>query len=241
MLRHIRSSLDRTWVAPPTGATPRATRRLFSPGKESGKLSTRRHRVTFLGILCLITTGACAGHPYESGPTQTIPEPDASDVAAVLFLVGDAGEATVDGSPLLHRLRRDVERWSGAGGGFGREGPFPGGQRLPGGCAGSPRIRVHRGHAQAQRTTVGRRRSGGAQARDGAVFLPGNHDWGNLKGAEGVARLRNEAGSSLGGPARADLFPWNPSLAHPAPRSWMRAPPSWPCWTPSGGSRRKTL
>jgi hypothetical protein len=47
----------------------------------------------------------------ESG-AELIPSPSYSDVESVLFLIGDAGEAVSQASPLLERMRQDIEVWS---------------------------------------------------------------------------------------------------------------------------------
>jgi hypothetical protein len=113
-------------------------------------------------------------------------------VAAVLLLVGDAGDAVLEASPLLHRLRADVERWSGA---LAEEGAvavaFLGDNVYPEGV----RSRGASGFARdsallhGQVSTV----SGAAARAHGTrgLFVAGNHDWGNLPGQAGLARLRN--------------------------------------------------
>jgi len=51
--------------------------------------------------------------PMPDLPEQMIPEPRAAEVESVVYLVGDAGDAIEGRSPLLLRLRADVEDWSG--------------------------------------------------------------------------------------------------------------------------------
>ena len=148
-------------------------------------------RTKLLGVAVLLA--ACTRQTYVPRETRALPEPDPGDVAAVLFLVGDAGAATVDASPLLHRLRRDVEQWSGALGTdstvtvlFLGDNVYPEGVRDPG----SGDFARDTAYLSAQAWTVD-----GPEARAHgvrAVFLPGNHDWGNLAGLAGERRLRNE-------------------------------------------------
>jgi hypothetical protein len=114
-------------------------------------------------------------------------------VASVVFLVGDAGQAQRTTSPLLARLRAEVEAWSGA-----LEGDssvvvlFLGDNVYPAGIHNHDDGAFRRDSTRlaAQVWTV----DGPAARRAGArgVFVPGNHDWGNLQGAPGLARLQNE-------------------------------------------------
>jgi hypothetical protein len=110
----------------------------------------------------------------------------------VLYLVGDAGEATMANSPVLRRLRNEVEQWSET---LTRENSlvvlylgdnvYPRGMR-DGTDPGWAQDSIH---LQSQIDVV----SGpnGRKNRARAVFIPGNHDWGHMPGPPGVARLRN--------------------------------------------------
>lgn len=143
--------------------------------------------------LAVALLGACAPHPYRSPDMQGVPEPAPADVASVLFLAGDGGEALVDGYPVLHRLRWDVERWSAALAEqsavavlFLGDNVYPSGVRDPG----TEDFARDTSYLAAQAWTVE-----GAEARrygTRAVFLAGNHDWGNRTGPVGLARLRNQ-------------------------------------------------
>ncbi|MFQ5538661.1 MAG: metallophosphoesterase family protein [Gemmatimonadota bacterium] len=112
----------------------------------------------------------------------------------MIYLAGDAGDVPREDSPLLQALRRDVEAWSAAlpprvpvvllflGDNVYPEGVRPRPSRsFP---ADSARLagQVWAGSGPAARTHGTR-----------VVFVPGNHDWGNRGGAEGRARLENEA------------------------------------------------
>jgi hypothetical protein len=156
-----------------------------------------------LHALTALLLAACAGPPYAASEAQTIPEPAPEDVAAVLFLVGDAGDAVVDGSPLVHRLRRDVERWSvdlppdaAVAVLFLGDNVYPAGVRDPG----TDDFVEDTTRLSAQAWAVEGPEARGRRAR--AVFVPGNHDWGNMEGEAGLERLRNEARVIQGWAAR---------------------------------------
>jgi len=173
-------------------------------------------RRTLLALTLLM--GACGRQAYLPREVRTLPEPDPADVAAVLFLVGDAGAASVEAAPLLHRLRRDVEAWSAA---LARDSAvtvlflgdnvYPVGVRDPGGD-------------DFARDTV--YLSGQAWTVDGpsarahgtrGIFLPGNHDWGNMAGPSGVERLRNEERVIEGWAARGQAVSLRPRAGTPGP------------------------
>lgn len=146
-------------------------------------------------LLAVLANAGCGRGfpPPELPPFTPIAEPSPADVEAVLFLVGDAGQAETGRSPLLARLRTDVERWSSA---LGRDSAvtvaFLGDNVYPKGV----RDRSDRRFATdslrlwSQIDVV----SGPAALRHGtrAWFIPGNHDWGGMVGEKGVTRLRNE-------------------------------------------------
>jgi hypothetical protein len=144
-------------------------------------------------LLLLVVLTGCAKHSYPEPPIhRDIPEPVADSIESVLYLVGDAGEATMANSPVLRRLRNEVEQWSET---LTRENSlvvlylgdnvYPRGMRDrtdPGWAQDST-------HLQSQIDVV----SGpnGKKNRARAVFIAGNHDWGHMSGPPGVARLRN--------------------------------------------------
>lgn len=135
---------------------------------------------------------ACTPPPFQPGEFTPLEEGDPAGARAVVFLVGDAGDRPKERSPLIHRLRQDVERWSAALPGdsavsvvFLGDNIYPDGlhdrnhEMFPEDSA-----RLH-----AQIWTV----SGPEAMADKVpgIFLAGNHDWGQMDGAEGLARLRN--------------------------------------------------
>jgi hypothetical protein len=144
-------------------------------------------------LLVAAALAACSRQGYAPREARTLAEPDPGEVAAVLFLVGDAGAASVDRSPLLHRLRRDVERWSEALATdsavtvlFLGDNVYPGGVRDPG----TRHFARDTAYLSAQAWSVDGPRARAHGTR--GIFVAGNHDWGNLAGVPGEERLRNE-------------------------------------------------
>ncbi len=161
-------------------------------------------------LVGLMTT-ACLAPAYVPGPFEAVPEPDPAEVASVVFLVGDAGAARRELSPLIHRLRADVEQWSAA---LERDSAvsvlflgdniYPDGLRDPA----HPDFAEDSARLHAQVWVVD---GPAARAHESfGVFLPGNHDWGNMSGPEGVDRLRNQESAlrahALSGP-RVEMLP----------------------------------
>lgn len=133
--------------------------------------------------------------PLELPEYEAIPVPEPGSVDAAVFLVGDAGAADRERSPLLRALREDVERWSED---LGRDSAvsvvflgdlvYPVGVRdrdHPEFPTDSTRlwnqIDLLAGEAALTHASLG-------------LFLPGNHDWGNVSGLEGLDRILNLAG-----------------------------------------------
>lgn len=125
-------------------------------------------------------------------PRQMMPEPPAADVEMVIFLVGDAGDATIERFPVIERLRQDVEEWSGRL----REDTsvivlWLGDNVYPDGLDSRDEPAWERDSAvlQGQVDVVA-----GPNARRRAVglFMAGNHDWGDARGPEGVSRLHEQ-------------------------------------------------
>ena len=68
-------------------------------------------RSTLIVVLAVLT--GCAKRSYPEPPVhRDIREPDRDSIESVLYLVGDAGQATLQNSPVLRRLRSEVEDWS---------------------------------------------------------------------------------------------------------------------------------
>lgn len=147
-----------------------------------------------LTAVLLLLMAACGGRLE----TPQIPAFDAFDVAdpsdvdAVVFLVGDAGNTDRLRSPLLIRLQQDIERWSAA---LAIDSAvsvvFLGDNAYPVGVRDSTHpefptdttrlwnlIRLLSGPSALEHSTAG-------------WFLSGNHDWGNQRGEAGVRRLVN--------------------------------------------------
>ena len=149
-----------------------------------------KRRCTTL-VLALLA-GSCTP-AFVSPPHDPLPPPARSEVEAVLFLVGDAGDALQEASPLVHKLRGEVEEWAGA---LQRDSAvtvaFLGDNIYPVGLhdRGHPEFARDSAHLAAQVWALD-----GPEARAGGafgIFVPGNHDWGNAAGPEGAARLLNQ-------------------------------------------------
>jgi hypothetical protein len=147
-------------------------------------------RAAFIALLAICGT-ACSRPLPVLAPSQ-VPEPAPADVESVIYLLGDAGSADEHRSPIIRRLRNDVEDWSGA---LGTDGAvvvlylgdivYPRGLRLT--EAEYPRDSAI---VQSQVNVV----AGPNAFRYNSVgyFLAGNHDWGNARDTEGgVQRLQN--------------------------------------------------
>jgi hypothetical protein len=122
-----------------------------------------------------------------------IGEPGPAEVESVLFVIGDAGEAHRDTDPVLRVMQGDVERWSDL---LPRDSSivvlFLGDNVYPAGVhdRSDPLWEQDSSTLQAQVEIVN-----GVHARAKGVrgiFIPGNHDWGQTKGLEGLGRLRNQ-------------------------------------------------
>lgn len=136
-----------------------------------------------------ILLGGCITR-FPDLPPRMIPEPGSADVESVVFLVGDAGYATEQNSPLMHALRGDVEAWSRQLSGdtavvvlFLGDIVYPDGMGAPD----EPDYAADSLIVQAQVNVVA-----GPESRKRAwgIFLAGNHDWGNARDTEGVQRLQ---------------------------------------------------
>ncbi|HEX6135834.1 MAG TPA: hypothetical protein VFZ24_17805 [Longimicrobiales bacterium] len=144
----------------------------------------------FLATL-LAGSAACA-RPLPDLPRSMVPEPAAGEVENVIFLVGDAGEATEQTSPLLRRLRGDVEQWSGA---LARDSAvvvlFLGDIVYPEGLRTT--VEHYPRDSAIVQSQVNVLAGPNARAHNTlGVFLAGNHDWGNARDTEGgEQRLRN--------------------------------------------------
>ncbi len=153
------------------------SRRLLLPG-------------ALLALAGLLQT--CTPAPFRPGEFTPIEEGDPAGARAVVFLVGDAGDHPKEQSPLIHRLRQDVERWSAALPGDSAVSVlFLGDNIYPDGLHDRNHEMFSQDSARlhAQIWTVS-----GPEARADdvpGIFLAGNHDWGQMDGAEGLARLRN--------------------------------------------------
>ena len=150
-------------------------------------------RISREAIILTLVAAGCTGPgepPPPAGPVP--PTPSAENVEAVLFLAGDAGVAELGRSPLLLRLAREVDRWSGALSEGSVAVAFLGDNVYPVGVhpREDPSFRQDSVRLWSQVDVV----ASPLAVSKGTLglFAPGNHDWGNMIGEEGQARLANQ-------------------------------------------------
>ena len=119
--------------------------------------------------------------------TMTLPEPDVRGAEAVLYLVGDAGEANPARDAVLDHLSREIESVVGLGSGARVIVAFLGDNLYDAGLPSAPSDEdLEKLGAQV--------RALGASPHVRGVFLPGNHDWADgaslEDGRAAVARQR---------------------------------------------------
>jgi hypothetical protein len=144
-------------------------------------------------VLLAATLAACGGSPAPPpAAPDPLPPPDPRQVESVIFLVGDAGEARSDHSPILLRLQQDIEHWSAALAADSAVAVlvlgdivYPIGLHPPG----HPAFAADTAVVMAQvRLVLGpSARERGARM----LFMAGNHDWGRRRDWEGFVRLRS--------------------------------------------------
>ena len=167
----------------------------------------------------LLSVAACGGDPPPQ-ETRTFPPPEPGEVEAVVFLLGDPGVALTDRYPVLPRLRQEIERWSGA---LGEEGHLAmavlGDIVYPSGLHPADHSDRRRDslYITSQLDLIGGPEAEEAGTR--ALFIPGNHDWGqeeDWKGAVRLVRLEDFLDAWEGpGAGRAEVVP-EPGTGGPA-------------------------
>lgn len=175
-------------------------------------------------LLLLLLLAGCSRERIPGPEPLPARAVDPARTSSVIFLVGDAGEATRGTHPILTRLRDDVEWWSEAlpeGGTvtvlFLGDIVYPAGLHDPG-------SREFPGDSTIAMDQVMLLAGPQARARGArGIFLAGNHDWGlepDWKGARRLANLSNflvrardhtgaevslEPAAGTGGPTVLDL------------------------------------
>jgi hypothetical protein len=155
----------------------------------------RRVRAPFgRGIALALALAGCGGRGgVELGPFELLEPSPPSAVDAVVFLVGDGGESVAGRSPVIAKLSAEVEDWSAA---MARDSVvsviYLGDNVYPEGLRSrdDPNYPADSTRLWTQIEVVG-----GPAAREHrslAWFLPGNHDWGQTRGDEGLARVVNQ-------------------------------------------------
>lgn len=142
--------------------------------------------------LALAALPACAPPPPALPAPRRAPEPAPEQVERVLFLLGDPGESTSATSPVLQHLQGEIEAWAGRLAADSAVGllvlgdvVYPLGLHAPGSgwFAHDTAIVM----SQVRLVAGPNARSRGARA----LFLAGNHDWGERDDFEGFVRLNN--------------------------------------------------
>jgi len=155
-------------------------------------LRRARVAITVLVALVLLVTARCSRREIPLAPWEPVPEHDPAAITCIVFLAGDAGEADATASPLLARLRQDIQQWAGL---LGRDSAvvmlFLGDNVYPEGVRPPDHPERARDVATLTSQALVATPSDDGQAVVPVLFVAGNHDWGNMRGEEGLARLRN--------------------------------------------------
>jgi hypothetical protein len=148
--------------------------------------------LSFLATAALLS--ACASQQPRALPEWTpIAVPDPADVDVAVFLIGDAGESFPGESPVLAHMAAEMETWAQ---GIARDSAvavvFLGDNIYPNGLhdEGDPSFPADSARLQGQIDVVA-----GEVAREWgarAIFVAGNHDWGQIITAEGIHNLENQ-------------------------------------------------
>lgn len=136
---------------------------------------------------------SCGGlSPPPVPDFDPVAQPNVRDVESVVFLYGDAGAVRDDNSPLLVRLRKDIEHWSAALDADSAVLVVALGDIVyPSGVA-APNTQAYIADTAVVMSQV--RLVAGPQARKRgarAYFVAGNHDWNRTGGREGLAHLKH--------------------------------------------------
>lgn len=142
----------------------------------------------FAALALLLLTGCKRELPQL--PPSMIPEPPASEVETVVFLVGDAGDATEERFPIVHVLRGDVETWSRQLSGDTAVVVLFLGDVVYNDGMGAPDEPDYAADSLIASAQVNVLAGPAARERAWGLFLAGNHDWGNAKNIEGIHRLQ---------------------------------------------------
>jgi hypothetical protein len=145
-----------------------------------------------IALVTALSLMACAKTFPPTPMKLEVREPTPDSVESVIFLIGDAGKASLESSPLLTRLRNEVEQWSSTVRDSAVMVLYLGDNVYPVGMRDETDIAFAQDsiHLQAQLDVV----AGDVARRKGtrAVFIAGNHDWGHMPGEKGRDRLWNQ-------------------------------------------------
>jgi len=141
------------------------------------------------GAFLLLAAAACSTMPPALPSSPLAAPPDDTEILASLVLVGDPGDALPGRSPLMARMTREVRDLRAAGREtwvvFLGDLVYPYGVRPPGHPDHARDTTIL--HAQVQALLDDAGSPSGARG----VWVPGNHDWGQMPGAEGVERWKH--------------------------------------------------
>jgi hypothetical protein len=158
-----------------------------------GRRTPRALAATARVLPIAAVVAGCASQPRTLPEWTPIPVPDPQSVDVAVFLIGDAGEALPGESPVLAHLSAEMETWTQA---LGRDSAvavvYLGDNIYPNGLheADDPSFPLDSARLQAQIDVVAGEIARQYAAR--AIFVAGNHDWGQIITAEGIQNLENQ-------------------------------------------------
>lgn len=143
-------------------------------------------------VFCAVLIASCGVRAPVLPAHDPIPQPDVRDVESVVFLFGDAGAVREDDSPLLVRLRKDIEDWSAVLEADSSvlvialgDVVYPNGVSAPGTAGYDADTAIAMSQLRLIAGPNARRR--GARA----YFVAGNHDWKDDRDVEGLEQLKH--------------------------------------------------
>lgn len=146
-----------------------------------------RQTLRLAPLLAALFAGGCASLPPCPPPAGGPPPLPAAELDSVLFLIGDAGEPSPRGEPILGALRIAVGEAIAAAGGERVAVVFLGDNVYPDGLV-APADPAYKNLARRLDAQLGVLAQPGSPR---GFFVPGNHDWGG-NAADGAARLARQ-------------------------------------------------
>lgn len=146
-----------------------------------------------LAAAALLSAGCASQRPRALPDWTPIPMPDPADVDVAVFLIGDAGASVPGASPVIAHLTAEVETWAAA---LPRDSSvavvFLGDNIYPNGLhnRSDPAFTQDSAYLRAQIDVVAGPEARAHAAR--AIFVAGNHDWGDVVTEDGFQHLFNQ-------------------------------------------------